>query len=76
MTSNAYMFITGPKVVETVTGEKVTNEQLGGPLVHAQKSGNIHFVANTDEEALDLTRRLLHITKQCLREAHVHRTKR
>jgi len=36
MTSNAYMFITGPKVVETVTGEKVTNEQLGGPLVHAQ----------------------------------------
>ncbi len=59
MTSNAYMFITGPKVVETVTGEKVTNEQLGGPLVHAQKSGNIHFVADTDEEALDLTRRLL-----------------
>jgi propionyl-CoA carboxylase beta chain len=53
------MFITGPKVVETVTGEKVTNEQLGGPLVHAEKAGNIHFVADSDEEALDLVRELL-----------------
>jgi propionyl-CoA carboxylase beta chain len=59
MTKNAYMFITGPKVVETVTGEQVNNEQLGGPLVHAQKAGNIHFVAGTDEEALDLVRMLL-----------------
>ncbi|NPV88797.1 acyl-CoA carboxylase subunit beta [Coprothermobacteraceae bacterium] len=59
MTNSAYMFITGPRVVEAVTGEKVTTEQLGGPNVHAEKSGNIHFVAETDQQALDLARQLL-----------------
>lgn len=44
---NSYMFITGPKVVKSVTGEDVTVEQLGGARVHATKSGVTHFVAAT-----------------------------
>src|SRR5690625_3567152 len=53
------MFITGPKVVETVTGEKVTLNELGGAHIHNEKSGNAHFCAKTEEEALDQVRQLL-----------------
>ena len=42
--NTSYMFVTGPKVVKTVTGETVTAEQLGGADVHASKSGVAHFV--------------------------------
>lgn len=55
---NSYMFVTGPKVVKTVTGEVVTDDELGGPDVHASKSGVAHFVANTEEEGLLLIRKL------------------
>lgn len=48
---NAYMFLTGPKVVESVTHEKVTSDQLGGAEVHSKKSGVAHFVYD-DEPGL------------------------
>lgn len=53
------MFITGPKVIETVTGEKITDEDLGGAKVHNTKSGNAHFSAKDEDEALDLVKKLL-----------------
>ena len=55
----AYMFVTGPQVVRTVTREDVSFEELGGAEVHASKSGIAHFVAADDEECLLLIRRLL-----------------
>ncbi|MFA1821602.1 acyl-CoA carboxylase subunit beta [Virgibacillus oceani] len=53
------MFITGPKVIETVTGEKITSEDLGGAAIHNSKSGNAHIKAANEEEALDAVRNLL-----------------
>ena len=55
----SYMFLTGPAVVKTVTGEDVTQEQLGGASVHATKSGVTHFAPETEEEGLAMIRRLL-----------------
>ncbi len=55
----SYMFVTGPKVVKTVTNEEVTTEELGGAMIHAGKSGVTHFVAQNDQDALELLRRLL-----------------
>lgn len=56
---NSYMFVTGPKVTKTVTGENVTTENLGGPEVHGRKSGVAHFIARDEEEGLLLIRKLL-----------------
>ena len=57
-TNQARMFITGPKVIKQVTGEVVSDEELGGP--HAQmSSGVVHLIAQNDEEAAQLCRRLL-----------------
>jgi propionyl-CoA carboxylase beta chain len=53
------MFITGPKVIETVTGEKISSEALGGAKVHGSKSGNAHFSCKSEEEALRQVRDLL-----------------
>ncbi|WP_027964535.1 acyl-CoA carboxylase subunit beta [Halalkalibacillus halophilus] len=53
------MFITGPKVIETVTGEKITPEGLGGASVHNSKSGNAHLKAETEEQALDQVKQLI-----------------
>src|SRR5580700_9610279 len=53
------MFITGPDVVKTVTGEEVTLEQLGGALTHATKSGVATFVAADEKSCLDDVRGLL-----------------
>lgn len=53
------MFITGPKVIETVTGEKISAEDLGGSKVHNTVSGNAHFHADTEEEVLEKVRALL-----------------
>jgi len=61
---NSYMFITGPKVVKSVTGEDVTVEELGGARVHATKSGVTHFTAATEEEALAEVRRLVSFIPQ------------
>jgi propionyl-CoA carboxylase beta chain len=53
------MFITGPKVIETITGEKISSEDLGGAEVHNSISGNAHFMGGTEEEVLQQVRRLL-----------------
>lgn len=53
------MFITGPKVIESVTGEKISSEALGGAKVHASISGNAHFTAPSEVEALEQVRRLM-----------------
>lgn len=53
------MFITGPAVIKAVTGEEVTFDELGGSVVHGTKTGLAHFVVNSEEEAFQLTRRLL-----------------
>jgi acetyl-CoA carboxylase carboxyltransferase component len=55
----SYMFLTGPKVVKTVTGEDVTQEQLGGASVHTTKSGVAHFSAQTEEDAIQMIQKLL-----------------
>ncbi len=55
----SYMFVTGPKVVKTVTGEVVTDEELGGAMVHGSKSGVAHFVADDEKEGILLIRKLL-----------------
>ena len=55
----SYMVLTGPTVVKTVTGEDVTQEQLGGASVHASKSGVTHFATESEEEALSLVRKLI-----------------
>lgn len=57
--NTSYMFVTGPKVVKTVTGEVVTDEQLGGASVHGSKSGVTHFVADDEEEGILLIRKML-----------------
>jgi propionyl-CoA carboxylase beta chain len=53
------MFITGPKVIETVTGEKISAEELGGANVHSSISGNAHFHSESEEEVLQNVRKLL-----------------
>jgi len=53
------MFITGPEVVKSVTGEEVTSEELGGATTHSTKSGVAHVKASNDEECLQEIRRLL-----------------
>lgn len=56
---NSYMFVTGPKVVKTVTQEDVTMDELGGGMVHSGKSGVCHFLTDNDEETLLTVRKLL-----------------
>ena len=66
----SYMFLTGPKVVKTVTGEDVDAEQLGGASVHSTKSGVTHFTSKTEEEGLAMIRKLLsYIPQNNLEEA-------
>jgi acetyl-CoA carboxylase carboxyltransferase component len=55
----SHMFITGPDVIKTVTGEEVDVETLGGAEAHSSQSGVAHFVADDEEDACQLTRRLL-----------------
>ncbi len=55
----SYMFLTGPAVVKQVTGETVTQEELGGATVHATKSGVAQFKAPTEEDAIATIRELL-----------------
>ncbi|MBA3780551.1 MAG: acyl-CoA carboxylase subunit beta [Nocardioides sp.] len=53
------MFITGPDVIKTVTGEDVTMEELGGARTHNTKSGNSHYLASDEEDAIEYTKALL-----------------
>jgi propionyl-CoA carboxylase beta chain len=61
---SSYMFITGPDVVKTVTGEEVTFEELGGAATHAAKSGVAQFVAPDEESCLEDARYLLSFLPQ------------
>ena len=56
---NSYMFVTGPKVAKTVTGEEISTEDLGGADVHGKKSGVSHFQVEDEETGLQLIRKLL-----------------
>lgn len=58
------MFITGPKVIEAVTGEMISSEELGGAKVHSTVSGNAHFTAPSEPEALEQVRRLISFLPQ------------
>ncbi|MEC7984275.1 MAG: acyl-CoA carboxylase subunit beta [Myxococcota bacterium] len=60
----SYMFITGPEVVKTVTGEEVTKEKLGGADTHCSESGVAHFAVPDERAALDLLRELLSFLPQ------------
>jgi len=55
----SHMFITGPDVIKTVTGEEVGFEELGGATTHSSESGVAHFACDDEEQALDDIRRLL-----------------
>lgn len=57
--NTSYMFVTGPKVVKTVTNEDVTVEDLGGASIHSSKSGVAHFAVDTEEEGIALLRELM-----------------
>jgi propionyl-CoA carboxylase beta chain len=61
---SSYMFITGPEVVKTVTGEEVTFEELGGAATHASKSGVAHFTAADEDACLEDARYLLSFLPQ------------
>ncbi|MCQ9352145.1 acyl-CoA carboxylase subunit beta [Corynebacterium sp. 153RC1] len=53
------MFVTGPDVIKTVTGEVISQEELGGASVHMSTSGNSHYTASSDEDALDFVHDLV-----------------
>ncbi len=60
----SYMFVTGPKVVKTVTHEEVTSEELGGADTHATKSGVAHFACDGEVDCLNKIKRLVSFIPQ------------
>jgi propionyl-CoA carboxylase beta chain len=62
--NNSYMFLTGPKVVKSVTHEDVTVEDLGGASVHAGRSGVIHYAAESGADAIEYIKKLLSFMPQ------------
>lgn len=54
-----YMFVTGPEITKVVLGEDVSMQDLGGAVVHASKSGVVHFMVDSEQEALNTAKRLL-----------------
>ena len=57
--NSSYMFITGPEVIKSVTGEEITFEDLGGAMAHNEKSGVAQFACESDQDALDQIKKLL-----------------
>ncbi len=55
----SHMFITGPEVIKTVTGEEVGMEELGGAHTHNAKTGNSHYLAESEDDAIDYVKALL-----------------
>ena len=55
----SHMFITGPDVIKTVTGEEVDMEELGGARTHNTKTGNSHYLAENESDAIDYVKALL-----------------
>ena len=53
------MFITGPNVIESVLGEKISQEELGGARVHAETTGNAHFFAHNEQECFEQIKKLM-----------------
>jgi propionyl-CoA carboxylase beta chain len=71
----AYMFVTGPDVIKTVTHEEVTKEELGGAFTHNVKSGVAHFAVDDDRACLAKIRELLsYLPQNNMEEAPVHAT--
>lgn len=68
----SYMFVTGPKVTKTVTGEDITDEDLGGATIHSSKSGVAHFRVVSEDEGLMLIRKLLEYLPQNNLEDPIH----
>lgn len=64
MVKGSYMFLTGPDVVKAATHEDVTYEDLGGAMVHNEKSGVAHFVADSEIECIELIKKLLSFMPQ------------
>ncbi len=62
--NTSFMFITGPDVIEAVTGEKITKEELGGAETHTTKTQVAHFAAENDEDALMIVKELLQFIPQ------------
>jgi propionyl-CoA carboxylase beta chain len=62
--NTSYMFVTGPKVVKTVTHEEISSEELGGADTHASKSGVAHFAMDGEAEAIEAIRRLMSFIPQ------------
>jgi len=60
----SYMYITGPEVIRSVTGEQTTHEALGGAGAHTQKSGVAHFAAPSEHECIAMVKRLLSFLPQ------------
>lgn len=56
---DSLMFITGPNVIKSVTGEEISSNELGGAKAHAKKSGMAHFVAEDDEDTIETIRELV-----------------
>ncbi|MBK1613244.1 methylmalonyl-CoA carboxyltransferase [Rubrivivax gelatinosus] len=56
---NAHMFITGPEVIKAVTGRSTTMDEVGSAEMHASVSGNVHFIAEDDTQAVALAAKLL-----------------
>ena len=63
-TRKAHMFITGPGVIKQVTGEDVSQDELGGADAHMARSGVVHFVADNDEQAILIAQKLLSFQPQ------------
>jgi propionyl-CoA carboxylase beta chain len=57
--NSSQMFICGPEVIQAVTGQKCTMNEIGSPMAHASVSGNIHFVAENDADSVKIAKKLL-----------------
>lgn len=67
------MFITGPDIIKTVTGEDVTMEELGGARTHNTRSGNAHYLASDEEDAIEYVKALIaHLPQNNMEEAPVY----
>ncbi|MDR5700353.1 acyl-CoA carboxylase subunit beta [Agromyces sp. LY-1074] len=72
---SSHMFVTGPDVIKTVTGEEVGFEELGGALTHNTVSGVAHYLANDESDALDYARALVsYLPDNNMTEAPVYET--
>ncbi len=58
------MVITGPAIIKSVTGEDLGLEELGGAKVHSEKTGQAHFVAQSDPECIDIIKKLKTYTEE------------